>query len=104
MPALRKIRPKAKVISEATIEKTVCNYAKQHGWLTFKWASMYQKGLPDRLFFRGGQLVLIEFKQVLGKLTPMQHFIHQQLETQGFAVNVIKSIEAGKHLIDKYTN
>jgi hypothetical protein len=104
MPALRKIRPKAKVISEATIEKTVCNYAKQHGWLTFKWASMYQKGLPDRLFFKEGQLVVAEFKRISGKLTPMQHLIHQQLETQGFAVNVIKSIEAGKQLIDKHTH
>lgn len=90
-------------MNEATIEKSVCRYAKQQGWLTFKWASMYQKGLPDRLFFRGGQFVMIEFKQVCGKLTPMQQLIHEQLKKQGFTVHVIKSIEAGKQLLSKTT-
>ena len=102
MSALRQIKPKTTKVkmNEATIEKSVCRYAKQQGWLTFKWASMYQKGLPDRLFFSGGQLVIVEFKQVSGKLTPMQHCIHEQLKRQGFTVHVIKSIEAGKQLLD----
>ena len=49
-------------ISEAQIEKKVTEHAKRAGWLSYKWVSPSQRWVPDRLYFKNGQVKMIEFK------------------------------------------
>lgn len=86
---------------ESTIEKAVTQYAKARGWLSYKWLSFNQRGLPDRLFFKEGQICIIEFKRPEGKLTALQSHVHQQLCSEGFSVHVVNNIEQGKDLFNK---
>ena len=47
---------------ESKIEKEVSRYAKDKGWLTYKFKSPGQRGVPDKIFMRNGIMFLIEFK------------------------------------------
>ena len=49
-------------ISEAQIEKKVTQYAKRAGWLSYKWVSPSQRWVPDRLYFKDGEVKMVEFK------------------------------------------
>ena len=84
---------------EAVIEQRVCCYARSRGWLTYKWTSPANRGVPDRIFFRRGRVLLIEFKAPGKRPTKLQAHIHQTLRREGFEVHVIDSIEDGKQLV-----
>lgn len=84
---------------EATIERAVTAHAKAHGWLSFKWVSPSQRGVPDRLFFKAGHLVMVEFKAPGKAPTEYQQVIHRRLLGVGFKVHVIDNVEAGRALL-----
>ena len=84
---------------ESHIEKRVCEIAKKHGWLVFKWQSTNVRGVPDRIFVRQGEIVFIEFKAPGKKPTKLQAHIHRKLREEGSKVHVIDSIEAGADLL-----
>ena len=84
---------------ESTIERAVCRYARDRGWLAFKWVSPGHRGVPDRIFFRNGEVLLVEFKAPGRRPTRLQALIHQRLHNQGFPVHVIDSIDDGKALL-----
>ena len=84
---------------EAEIERTVCRYARDRGWLAIKWTSPSCRGLPDRIFFRDGEVLIIEFKRAGKRPTRLQSLIHQRLHNQGFPVHVIDNIDDGKALL-----
>ena len=84
---------------ESVVEKKVTDYARKRGWLSYKWVSPSQRGVPDRMYFRGGKLMLVEFKAPNKKPTPYQLVIHQRLAAMGFVVHVIDNIENGKALL-----
>jgi len=84
---------------ESTIERAVCRYARGRGWLAFKWVSPGHRGVPDRIFFRNGEVLLVEFKAPGRRPTRLQALIHQRLHNQGFPVHVIDSIDDGKALL-----
>ena len=84
---------------ESVVEKKVTDYAKSQGWLSFKWVSPSQRGVPDRMYFRKGSLVIIEFKAPGKKATPYQKAIHKRLLAVGWTVHVIDNIEEGKALL-----
>ena len=56
-------------LRESTIEKCVTQYAKKQGWLSYKWYTIHQKGLPDRLFLKQGNVLMVEFKRQGAKPT-----------------------------------
>ena len=47
---------------ESVVENKVRLFAKSKGWLSYKWKSANRRGVPDRLFFKNGRLIIIEFK------------------------------------------
>lgn len=49
MPIVKKTRP----VRESDIEKKVCDRAKSLGWITPKFKSPMNRGVPDRIFMRG---------------------------------------------------
>lgn len=66
------VTPRHKVIRESHIEKAVCVWAKNDGWLIFKFSSPSLRGVPDRMFIKDGLIVFIEFKAPNKKPTPLQ--------------------------------
>ncbi len=86
---------------EAYIETEVCKYARKLGWRERKVEYVGRRGCPDRWFMRGdGQLVIVEFKDPNGKLSPHQRREVNWLLANGFRVEVIDSIERGREFFD----
>ena len=86
---------------ESNIERRVCEYASIKGWLCRKYTSPGNRGVPDRIFFKDGQTIMVEFKSKEGKLSAAQKVgikIHRE---HGMQVEVISSIEAGITLFDR---
>lgn len=89
---------------ESEIEKKVCDYARTHGWLSRKWSSPGQNGVPDRLFFGPeGRLLIVEFKATGQTPTKLQSKEIGRLRDLGHFVEVIDDVEQGKRLLDAYS-
>jgi len=85
-------------MSESHIERTVNQYARSRDWLAFKWTSPSQRGVPDMIYFRDGECLMIEFKAPGKKPTLYQEAIHRRLKDHGFDVYVVSDIGQGKLL------
>ena len=87
---------------EKVIEKKVCDYAKQHGCLVYKFTSPARRSVPDRLFIppRGLPCFFIEFKRKGCKPTPAQEIEIAKIRAQGIYVGVIDNVDAGKHCVE----
>lgn len=96
-----KVGKKVKFL-EKDVEGAVSEYAKSKGWLTRKWTSPGHDGVPDRLFFRDGRVVIIEFKRPGEEPRPNQLKEHRELMDHGHIVYVIDNIPAGKALFDSF--
>lgn len=86
---------------ERDIERKVCQYAEKNGWLTFKFTSPANRGVPDRLLIRNGQVIFIEFKAKGKKPTALQTKIINKIRQYGCAVYVIDDLDDGRGLIDE---
>lgn len=80
---------------ERDIEHRVVDIAKKHGWLSFKFVSPAQRGVPDRIFMKGGRIVFIEFKALGKKPTDLQDHIIRKMVDAGCEVHVCDSVEGG---------
>jgi|TARA_R100001244_G_scaffold37745_1_gene34314 hypothetical protein len=81
---------------ERDIEKKVTEYAKKQGWLSCKWVSPAQRFVPDRLYFKDGKVIMIEFKAPGRKPTKAQRVMHKMLDNVGFKVYIVDDINAGQ--------
>lgn len=81
------------MIRERDIEKKACELAKAAGWLAYKFVSPAQRGVPDRIFIKGGRIVFIEFKALGAKPTKLQWRMIERLRAQGCEVFVCDSVE-----------
>ena len=88
-------------ISEAQIEKKETEHAKRAGWLSYKWVSPSQRWVPDRLYFKNGQVKMIEFKAPGQFPTKGQAIIHKMLRSEGCTVHVIDTVEKGVALFER---
>lgn len=82
------------MIRERDIEKKACELAKAAGWLVFKFVSPAQRGVPDRIFIRAGEIVFIEFKAPGARPTKLQRRMIERLCVQGCTVHVCDSVES----------
>lgn len=86
---------------EAYIEKEVCKYARSLGWRERKMQFVGRRGCPDRWFMSpDGRLVIVEFKDKNGKLSPHQRREIRWLSDAGFNVHVVDSIDQGRAIFD----
>ena len=86
---------------ERDIEKKVCDYAKDRGYLAYKFTSPSRAAVPDRLFIGPtGHMWFVEFKQGGKKPTPAQEREHHRLRQHLVEVWVIDSVESGKEMVD----
>jgi len=88
---------------ESLIEKKVSDYAKLLGWLTYKFTSPQNRGVPDRIYFREGVTLLIEFKAPGKTPTKLQQSHIKKLKDQLINVYVVDSIEQGKDIFNART-
>ena len=78
---------------ESKIEASWNKIAKLNGWLVFKFVSPMNNGVPDRIYFRDGVCLMVEFKRRGKKPTPQQHEVHTALRKAGMTVLVIDRID-----------
>lgn len=89
-------------MKESTIEKKVCDYAKEKGWLCFKFMSLSNRGVPDRMFMKLGIVFFIEFKSPGKKPTKFQLLQINKIAQSGIMVFVCDDIDQGKQIIDNF--
>jgi hypothetical protein len=86
---------------ESEIEKKVSNYAKTQGWLSYKFVSPSNRGVPDRIYLKAGKCIFIEFKAPKKKPTKLQDKIIERIRNEDIPVYVIDNIEEGKNIFIK---
>jgi len=87
---------------ESKIEKTVCEYAKGLGVLTYKFTG--HKGVPDRIFMINGKTFFIEFKAEGKKPTQLQRKTMMDIVNHKIPCYVCDTIESGKMVIDSFAH
>lgn len=87
---------------EKTIEQKLCQATKQRGGICPKFVSPGFDGVPDRLVLLPmGKLAFVELKAPGKKMRPLQIRRKQQLESLGFKVFCIDSIEQIGEMLDE---
>ena len=61
-----------------------------------KFVSPNNRGVPDRVYFKNGETILIEFKAKKGRLSPLQQAQINRLRKAGMKVYVVDNIEFGE--------
>ena len=91
-----------KKMLEKQIEEKVNTYAKEQGFLVYKFTSPQRAAVPDRLYITPrGKVFFVEFKREGMKPTPAQQREHERLREQGVMVYVIDNVVVGKFMVDK---
>lgn len=83
---------------ESTIERQVTDYAKSQGWLSYKLNGQHDRGKPDRVYIKNGNVIFIEFKAEGKKPTKIQTRTIDKLTQYGFGVHVVDCVEKGKEV------
>ena len=89
------MRSGVSVMLERDIERRVSEIAKKKGWLSFKFVSPAQRGVPDRIFMKNGRIVFIEFKAPGKRPTELQDHIIRKMGDAGCEVHVCDNVEDG---------
>jgi len=80
--------------TESNIEKFFVSTTKSMGGKSYKWTSPSNRGVPDRIcFFPGGLIILAELKAPGKKPRPLQQKVIRTLRDLGTEVLVIDSVE-----------
>lgn len=89
---------------ERDIEDYLVRRVKKIGGMAFKWNSQNKRGVPDRLvFLPGGVMIPVEVKAPNGKLTKLQESIIDLLHKLGTDVEVVYSKEDVDYLLKIYS-
>jgi hypothetical protein len=80
---------------EYMVENTVCNRAREAGWITRKLQWVGRKGAPDRFFLKAGRIVLIEFKDRGKQPSVIQLREIERFKEAGAEVYVIDTVRDG---------
>ena len=85
---------------EKQIEKKVCDYAKEHNCLVYKFTSPQRASVPDRQFITDkGVHFFIEFKREGGKLTDGQAREIRRMRDHKAKVFVVDNVDVGKQIV-----
>ena len=91
-----------KKMLEKQIEERVGTYAKEQGFLVYKFTSPQRAAVPDRLYITPrGKVFFVEFKREGMKPTPAQQREHERLREQGVMVYVIDNVVVGEFMVDQ---
>lgn len=94
------IRLRKKKPPESELEKKCRKYARNRGWLDFKFQTLSKKGDPDSLFIKDGRAIFIEFKATKTiKLRRLQEYKLKRIKEQGFEAYGNPSFEEFKSIL-----
>jgi hypothetical protein len=90
------LKQKRSMEKETAIESKVVKKAKQLGFLTYKFVSPSNRGVPDRIFISpSGKIFFIEFKSKKGKLSKLQQKTIKDIEQFKIPVYVVSNVMHG---------
>jgi len=90
-------------VLEKDLEKKIVNKAKKLGYLTYKFVSPSNRGVPDRIFIsESGKLFFVEFKSKKGKLSKLQEKKISELRAKKQSVFVVNDEELAMEILEKY--
>ena len=75
------------------------DWCKRQKYLTYKFVSPNNRGVPDRIVMHNGEILFVEFKAPGKHPTPLQEYEHRRIGDAGHLVLVIDSYEQGIGLI-----
>jgi hypothetical protein len=85
---------------EKQIESKVVKKAKELGFLTYKFSSPSNRGVPDRIFISPhGEVFFIEFKSEKGKVTKLQKKVINDITIRDVDVFVVDHFEIGLEIL-----
>jgi len=85
---------------EKQIESKIVKKAKELGFLTYKFSSPSNRGVPDRIFISPhGEVFFIEFKSAKGKLTQLQKKVVKDITIRDVDVFVVDYVEIGLEIL-----
>jgi Holliday junction resolvase len=87
-------------MTESTIERAVCAYAKSKGCIVMKLSGQNQRGQPDRMFILDGKVLFIEFKAPGKRPTALQERWLADLRRQGMFATWCDDIGNGKSMVN----
>lgn len=90
------------MIREKDIEAKVTKWAKGHGWLSYKFVSPSQRGVPDRVFIKHGTVVFVEFKAPGKTATPLQRATIAKMLASGADVRIFDDADTAIRFLDEY--
>ena len=85
---------------ESLIEDDGVKYARDRGWLVYKWASPGRVGVLDRLHFKAGVAFIIEYKATGQKASPLQRKEAERLRLAGIPCRCCDSVARARAFID----
>jgi len=85
------------------LERKIVFKAKKLGYLTYKFVSPSNRGVPDRIFIsENGKLFFVEFKSKKGKLSELQKLKISELRSRKQSVFVVNDEELAMEILEKY--
>lgn len=90
---------------EKDLEKKIVKLAKELGYITFKFISPSNRGVPDRIFINSyGYIFFMEFKSPTGKLSKSQENIFNKLKLRHVDIYVVYEYEIAKIILKREVN
>lgn len=92
-------------MTEKQLEKAIKEKATELGYLTYKFTSPSNRGVPDRIFInQHGYIFFIEFKTKVEKLTILQKRVHEDFGKRRVNVYVIDDFIIGVRILKVLEN
>lgn len=85
---------------ERRLETACTKLATKHGWVSIKLYATGQRGVPDRLYFKDGQAIFVEFKVPGGVLAPTQEYWAKVIRAQQMPYYLIITMEDFKNALN----
>lgn len=70
-------------MTEAQLEKKLVAFCREHGLLTYKFASPSHRGVPDRIIMGGGKVMFVELKRPGNTPTALQERERRRITDHG---------------------
>ena len=87
---------------ESRIERALVNGVRKAGGWALKLTSPGNAGVPDRLVLvPGGQIIFVELKTDIGRLSPLQIQTHIRLQKLGMDVRTLYGMDQVKMLVEE---
>lgn len=88
---------------EKVLETKITKKAKELGFLTYKFSSPANRGVPDKMLISPiGKIFFIEFKSTKGKLTELQKREISNLRNYQIDTYVVRDFDDGLTILDYY--